>query len=296
MDKLRRMEIFNAVADTGQFTRAAKVLSLSKSAVSHAVNDLENYLQVQLITRSNRGLQLTEAGRGYHRQCQKILAKIEDLEDDTRQTQKIISGRIRISVPTGYGAYKIVPIIARFSDTYPDIDIEMDMSERVVDMVEEDFDIAIRIGELTDSSLIVRKLTDIRSILCASPDFIIRNGSINDIEDLANINCVRYVRTPVWSLIKGGRTHNFIPEGTIIANGGDAVLQFAIAGSGTAFIPDFLCAPGLREGRLVRLLPDYEGRSLNVYAVLPPHRHRPLRVRRLLDFIIANFDNAKDGG
>jgi DNA-binding transcriptional LysR family regulator len=285
------MEIFNAVAQAGQFTRAAKALRLSKSAVSHAVNDLENYLQVQLITRSNRGLQLTEAGRGYHRQCQAILAKIEDLEDDTRKTQEIIRGRIRLTVPAVYGANRIVPIVAKFSDTYPDIDIEMDMSDGVIDMVEQDFDLAIRIGQLVDNNLIVRKLGTMKSVLCASPDFISRNGDIKAIEDLADVNCIRYVRTPTWSLIKSGRTHNFVPRGAITANGGNAIVQFAITGSGVAFIPDFICSQGLADGRLVRLLPEYEGRSLNISAVLPPHRHRPLRVRRLLDFIVDNFSH-----
>jgi len=294
MDKLRRMEIFNAVADTGQFTRAAKALSLSKSAVSHAINDLENYLQVQLITRSSRGLQLTEAGQAYYRKCQDILAEIDDLEDEARQTQKIIGGRIRLSVPSAYGAFKIAPLIARFSEAHPDINIEMDVTEGVMDIVEEGYDVAIRIGELNDGNLVVRKLSTIKSVLCASPDFAACHSDIQSVHDLSSLNCLRYIRTPIWNLYRQGKLHSLTPQGLIISNCGDAIVQLVMAGSGAGFLPDFLCRAALQDGRLVRLLPEYEGRSLNVYAVLPPHRHRPFRIRRLMDFFIANFDTVTD--
>ena len=291
MDRLRRMEIFVAVADSGQFTRAAENLSLSKSAVSHAINHLEDYLGVQLIVRDNRNFELTDAGREYLDQCKRVLSDIEEIEDITRNIDHAISGRIRITAPITFGTHILTGPLCKFMEMNPKIDVVLDLTDRFVDLVQERWDIAIRIADLPDSSMIAKRLTTITMHLCASPKFI-EEHPISTLHDLRNLNCLMYTGAPSWRVIKDEKELSFSAKGRIESGSGEALKQFAIAGAGIAYLPSFIVQHDIEKSRLRRVLDDFEGKSYGVYALMPPNRHRPLRIRRLLSFLVETFQES----
>ena len=285
MDRFRRMEIFNAVVETGQFTRAASALNLSKSAVSHAISDLEEFLGVQLLMRSSRNFQLTKAGEDYHKNSVRLLAELAELESDTRQSDLAVSGLIRLSAPLTYANLELTPIIKKFMDDNPAVTIELILTENVLDLIEDGIDLALRIGMLKDSGLISRKVSEISHILCASPDYLSKYGPVKMPQDLDVVNCLKFSRTPMWNLKRGSKIYKIKPKGNLISNSGEALRELAIAGHGIAFLPEFLANEALSAGKLQQILPDYKSQKLNVSIVRPPGRHYPLRVKRLSDLI-----------
>jgi len=284
MDRFRRMEIFVTVVEAGQFTRAAETLHLSKSAVSHGLADLEKYLDVQLLTRSPRSMQLTQAGQGYYDHCKRILADIETVEEKLRGEEKRVSGHIRVTAPDTFGSYLLTPIFAQFLEENPGITLDLNLTERQVDLVEEGFDLAFRIMPVEDNQHISRKLSVVRMITCASPQYLKSSGPLKSHKDLKHHNCLRYTRSPTWTLIKGGKSFEYTPVGTITTNSGENLRQFAIAGQGVIHLPYFLAYHALSKGRLVEVLTDYEGHKMNGYIVRPAHRHCPARVQNLIDY------------
>jgi len=285
MDRFRRMEIFNAVVETGQFTRAAAALNLSKSAVSHAITDLEKFLGLQLLIRSNRSLNLTEAGQAYYEQSVRILTELSVLENTTRQSKETVSGRIRLSAPLTYANTILSPIITAFMNANPAVTVDVILTERYLDLIGEGVDFAVRFGNLKDSRLVARKVSTISHNLCASPDFLKLHPNLTSLNALKKVNCLKFTGTPVWGLTNGDRNHNFTPKGTLVSNNGEALRTFAIAGQGVAFLPGFLTERAFADGRLKHIMPDFKGRPLNVSIVKPPIRHTPLRVIRLIDLI-----------
>ena len=287
MDRLRRMDIFVAIVESKQITRAAETLGLTKSAVSHAMSDLESYLGVQLLQRSTRGVQLTEAGLNYYERCLRILSDIGDMEDSTRNVDSALSGRIKITAPTMYGILHIVPHIAAFSAEFPDVEITLDLSERHVDLTEEQMDVAIRISGIEDFTPLMQPMGHVTLHLCASPDFIKSHGPIDTLAKLKTINCIKYSGMTHWPLIgSSGKPISFQPSGTIISNNGVAIRDLAIGGAGVIYAPNFLADEALSCGTLIPL--SIEGIStlaLRSYFLFPPNRHRPLRVRRFVEFL-----------
>jgi len=284
MDRFRRMEIFVAIVEAGQLTRAAETLHLSKSAVSHGLADLEKYLGLQLLARSPRSLQLTEAGQSYYDQCKRILVDIENLEDQVRGEERRVSGHIRITTPDTFGSYLLTPIFAQFMEENPGITLDLNLTERQVDLIEEGFDLAFRIMPIEDSQYISQKLSTVRMVTCASPGYLKAGNPLTDHKDLKHHNCLRYARSPTWYLIKNGRSFEFTPEGTLTTNSGENLRQFAIAGQGIVHLPYFLVHHSLSKGRLVQVLSDYEGRKMDGYIVRPANRHCPARVHSLIDY------------
>jgi DNA-binding transcriptional LysR family regulator len=289
MDKLRRMQIFKTVAEVGQFTQAAQNLGVSKSAVSQAIADLETYLGSRLIIRDNRNFKLTETGHDYYKNCARILSDINKLEEEM-QTKKVeLDGRINMTAPITYGVQVLSPILAEFLKENPQIDLSLTLSESNIDLVQAGLDIAIRIGVLTDSALIARKLSSVRLILCASPDFIAEHGRIESLDDLNSRNCFKYRWTPKWKFTKDGKTTTISPKGSVISDSGEALMQLAIGGNGVCFLPDFIVGKALADGQLVEVLPDFQGHSLPIQAVFQSNRHMPARVRGLIDFMAEAF-------
>lgn len=286
MDRFRRMEIFVAVVEAGQLTRAAETLHLSKSAVSHGLADLERYLGLQLLSRSNRSLQLTEAGQSYYEHCKRILADVEEVEEQVRGDDRRVSGHIRITAPDTFGSYLLTPIFAQFMEENPGVTLELNLTERQVDLIEEGFDLAFRIMATNNSQHISRKLSDVRMVTCASPSYLQKSGPLKTHKDLKHHNCLRYNRSPTWHLIKDGRSYEFTPKGTITTNSGENLRQFAIAGQGIIHLPYFLAYHAMLKKNLLRVLPDYQGRKLDGYIVRPAHRHCPARVQSLIDFTV----------
>lgn len=289
MDKLRRMQIFKTVAEVGQFTQAAQILGISKSAVSQAIADLESYLGSRLINRDNRNFQLTDTGTAYFEECTRILTDISALEDDMRVEKAELDGRINMTAPITYGVRVLSPIIADFLKANPQIDMSLSLSESNIDLIQSGLDIAIRIGVLNDSALIARKLSEVRLILCASPGFISEYGDIQNLDDLKTRNCFKYRWTPKWIFTKGSKTTTFLPKGSVISDSGEALMQLAIGGNGVCFLPDFIVGNALADGRLVEILPDHKGHYLPIQAVFQSNKHMPARVRRLIDFMADAF-------
>jgi len=291
MDRLRRMNIFVAIAEAKQFTRAAETLGLTKSAISHSMSDLEGYLGVQLVQRGSRGIELTEAGHDYYKRCIQILSDIDDMEDSTRNVDNALSGRIKITAPTIYGIQNIVPYIASFSLKYPDIKLILDLSERHVGLTEEQVDVAVRISNIDGLTPLMEPLGYVRPYLCASPDFLKTHGPINTLEKLKNVNCLLYSGVTTWSFLDtSGKVISFQPNGRIIMNNGVAIRELAIAGTGVTYLPDFLADEALASGKLVQF--SIEGLSalnLRSYLLFPPNRHRPLRVRKFVEFLKERF-------
>lgn len=289
MDRLRKMEIFVTVVETGQFTRAANTMGLSKSAISHAIHDLEHYLNFKFIRRDTKGMQLTPAGQDYYEQCCRILADIQEMEAGVRNVQQDLQGHVHITAPISFGAYEIAPMVAAFSCKHPEINITLDLSNSFIDLAATGVDIGIRVSNQMSTTLRSQPLTDIEMYLCASPDFVAAHEHICDLDGLSRLNCLQYSGTSAWNLIREGRSHAFMPEGTITADSGEALREFAAAGRGVVYLPSFLTDQAFDEGRLVRFLPQYEGTTLKAHAVFAPTRHRSQRVRRLVEHIAAAF-------
>lgn len=288
MDRFRRMEIFVAVVETGQITRASEKLHLSKSAVSHGLSDLEQYLEVQLLIRNPRAMQLTEAGQGYYDHCKRILADVETVEEDLKGEEKRVSGHIRITAPDTFGSYLLTPIFTQFMNENPGITLDLHLTERTVDLVEDGFDLAFRIKPTEDRQHKWTKLSTIRMVTCASPGYLEKSGKpLRDHRDLKHHNCLKYTRSPTWNYRKDGRNIEFMPEGNVTTNSGENLRQFAIADHGIIYIPYFLAYHALTKKRLVMVLNDYEGQNLDGYIVRPAHLHCPARVQSLIDFTVS---------
>lgn len=197
MDRFRRMQIFVAVVEAGQLTRAAEVLHLSKSAVSHALTDLEKYLGLQLLARTNRSWQLTDAGVSYYTQSKKILADVEMMEDKARHESQTLSGLIRLSAPDTFGSYTLSPVISKFMDMHPDIVIELNLTERFVDLIEERVDLAFRTGRTKYSGMEVHKIGEAKAMIVSSPVYLEKYGVPTSHLQLKSHKCIRYTRSPL---------------------------------------------------------------------------------------------------
>ncbi len=287
------MEIFKAVAEAGKFTRAAENMGLSKSAVSHAIADLESYLGTQLINRDNRQFQLTVDGELYYEQCSHFLSELNAIENSYREDRPQIDGHISLTAPITFGVTQLTPRLSDFMLQNPDISISLSLSEHNLDLVQAGLDMAIRIGHLQNSALRARRIATCNMLLCASPKFISENRKIEDIHDLNNLNTLRYRWTPKWNFIKSGDRFTFTPKGTIMSDSGDSLVELAARGHGVCFMPEFIALPALQTGRLVRILPDYVGVRLPIHIVFPPGRHRPTRIKKLTDHLIAGFEDFK---
>jgi len=291
MDKLRRMEIFKAVAEAGQFSRAAENLHLSKSAVSHAISDLETYLETHLVTRNTRGFQLTSDGERYYQNCCHILSEVHAFENDFRHFNKSLEGTISLTTPITYGVRIISPLLVEFLKANPLINIDFSLSESNVDLVQAGIDLAIRIGHLSSSASTAHRLTSVSFSLCASPGWIAGNPPVKAIQDLDHVDCLKYRWTPKWNFIHNGKQIAFTPKGSVTSDSGEALREFAIGGHGVCFLPDFIVEDALQSGQLKKLLPDVGYERVPVHAVFPPGSQRPFRVNRLLEFLVDSFNH-----
>ena len=289
MNKLRSMEIFVAVTEAGQLTQAAKGLSLSKSAVSHALTNLEEFLDIRLINRDDRTWRLTDAGSIYYRQCKNILADVEAMEDRTRENRQTLSGLIRIAAPDTFGSYTLTPVLAKFMELYPDIMIDMKLTESDIDILEERVDLAFRTGDVSDSRSTVQVIGEAEVAIHASPHYIEKYGAPKSHTELKNHKCIRYTRSPTWTLKKDGRTYEFVPPQHIMTDSGENMREFCIRGQGLAIMPTSLAEFAVRKGRLKHVLTDYTFRPMSVKAITVRDSRAPSRVSKLLDFILSEL-------
>jgi len=289
MNRMRRMEIFKAVVEARQFSRAAENLSLSKSAVSHAISDLEAFLGTQLINRDNRRFQLTANGETYYRQCINILSEINAIESVYRADKTDIGGHISLTAPISFGVSRLSPILAEFLRQNPKVEISQSLSEHNIDLVQSGVDLAIRIGHLPSSALKARRLTTVQMVLIASPDFLAKHPEIEKVSQLDQLNTLRYRWTPKWRYYQDGKAASYTPKGNIVSDSGDALVEFTAQGIGVSFLPDFIVDKALAEGRVVSVLPQMSWDKFPVHIVFPPNRHRPTRINRLVEFLVEAF-------
>ncbi|MBB1200623.1 LysR family transcriptional regulator [Enterobacteriaceae bacterium 89] len=260
MDKLRSMEVFIAVVDSGSFTEAAARLEISAVMVGKYIQQLEAQLGARLLDRTTRRQSLTDAGRVYVEECRRVLEQVQAADSAVERLRAAPSGTLRISAPTTFGACVVAPGVATFLQRYPDVRVELDLSNRVVNLVEEGFDIAIRIGELRDHDLVAKPLCQYRMVICASPDYLTRYGSPKTPEDLANHRCLSHM---VWNArnewrLSGVETDSPWRRDTVMScNDGLGLKMAALAGAGLLLQPEILVSEELASGRLVRVMDEW---------------------------------------
>ena len=292
MGQLEDINTFVHIVDAGTISRAANQMSIAKSAVSRRLVDLEKRLGVQLLNRTTRQSSLTDAGREYYRRAIQILADVDELDAVTSDSKSELTGGLSIAAPLSFGMRHMTPIINKFALHHPGVDLRLDFADRQVDLIEEGFDVAIRIARLKDSSYMARKLTPISLVLCASPDYLKRNGVPERPEDLMSHDILHYANAPdyTWRFIgpDGKQTNLKLPP-KITANNGDYLCGAAVAGLGLSVIPTFMTWNEIEKGNLVCLMTDYSFPGLNAYAVYPQTRHLSKRVRVFIDTLVDAF-------
>lgn len=292
MDNLTGMAIFARVVEARSFTAAAAALDLSKSAVSKQVARLEDRLGARLLNRTTRRLSLTEVGAAFYERCARILVEVEDAELAVGRLQDAPRGTLRINAPMSFGQLHLAPAVADFLNGHPGLAIDLTLNDRIVDLVEEGYDVAIRISRLADSSLIARRLVPSRRVVCGSPAYFERHGVPRHPADLRRHNCLLYSYLPSaeeWQFVGPDGPAAVRVSGTLRANNGDALEAAMLTGLGVALQPTFIAGRDLQAGRLVAVMPDYVDESASVYAVYPHSRHLSAKVRAFIDFLAARF-------
>ncbi len=290
MDRFAHMQIFVGVVEAGSISAAAERLNLAKSAVSRRLAELEAHLGVSLIQRTTRRLNLTDSGRAYYARCVAILADVEEAESAVSQAHGALKGSLKVALPLAFGLLHLAPLIQDFMRLHPEVRFELDFNDRQIDLMQEGFDLAIRIATLADSSLIARRLAPIRHIVCASPGYLARHGTPRVAADLARHACLAYsnVRDPgLWSCrAPDGEAVQVRVPVQLAASSGEFLMQAAVADEGVVLLPTFYVCDALRSGQLQQVLADHVWPELAVYAVYPPTRHLSNRARVLIDFLV----------
>lgn len=290
MDRFDEMRTFVRVVEAGGISAAAERMAIAKSAVSRRLQELENRLGAQLLLRTTRRISLTDAGRAFYERCLRILDEVEEAELSVSSGQSQVHGTLRVAAPLSFTVRHLTPLIAEFLQRYPGVRLDLDVNDRQINIIEEGVDLTIRIGNLGDSSLIARRLTPIRAVLCASPGYLAEHGEPTSLEALNNHQGLAYghiTEQRQWTLLdKAGNRHIVRPTVRLRANNGDLLLDAAVAGLGVAVIPTFIGHRKLADGHLKQLLPDYEPEQSAAYALYPSRRHLPRRVRVFIDFLV----------
>ncbi len=295
MDKYQEMRVFTAVVEASSFVAAADSLGMSKAAVSRYVSELEQRLGVRLLHRTTRRLSLTSEGEVFLSRCRDILSSIEASETEISTRSLSVSGLLKVSVPVSFGIRHLAPLWPEFLALHPQLKLDVQLADRVIDLVDEGFDMAIRIARLADSSLISRQIANTRLVLCAAPDYLQRKGTPQHPRDLAAHDVLGY------SLLATGDQWQFVgPDGPVSekvrprlwSNNGDSCIAACVQGAGIQLQPTFLIAEELRRGELVEILPQFQAATLGIYVVYPTRKFVLPKVRALVEFLDARLKEA----
>jgi DNA-binding transcriptional LysR family regulator len=292
MDKLVSLRAFTKVVEHGSFSEAAREMRLSRSAISKYVIDLEQELGVQLLNRTTRSASPTDNGRIYYERCVAILAEIEDADLAVSHLQAEPRGLLRVNAPMSFGTLHLGRAVAQFMERYPELQIELRLSDQQLDTVQEGFDVTIRIADLPASSLIVRKIVPARRVLCASPNYLERRGIPRHPKDLRDHDCLSYGHLATgtqWKLTGKDGDHWLQVRWKLCANNAEVLRDAAVHGCGIALLPTFIASSELRSGRLKAILTSYRAPELWVSALYPPTRHISMKVRVFIDFLVERF-------
>lgn len=287
------MQAFVKVVESGSFVRAAERLGWSTSSLSRQIAELEAHLGARLLQRTTRRISLTDSGRSYYERCLQLLADLEEAELAAGASSLQPRGTIRLTCSYFMGIHRIAPAIARFSERYPEVRFDVSVSDRVVDLVEEGFDLAVRVGSSGSDQLVARRLGSTRLWLAASPAYLARHGAPTSPEDLAEHVLLSYSNAAMphlWRLLgPDGEVREVAVRGPLRANSGEVLAAAVAAGLGINCEPDFMQMPLIASGALVRVLPDWAGAGADILAVYPSRRHLSVKLRLFVDHLIHEF-------
>ncbi|MGM8568369.1 LysR family transcriptional regulator [Enterobacter hormaechei subsp. hormaechei] len=295
-DYLGDVEVFITVVEHGSFTAAAVELSTTPSVLSRAVSRLEARLGRQLLQRTTRRVGLTEAGRIYLEQARSAFSLLDDAERDGRGQGGDLTGRVKISVPTTYGHYRLPPLLARFSQQHPRVQVELNITNRNVDLIAEGFDLAIRLGQMPDSGLVARKLEEAALLLVASPAYLHRMGVPQTLDELQQHSCLPFImprtgRIAPWVFRDDGRDVDWLPRSTFeISDDVLGVVSLAEQGMGICQSYEFIVRDRIERGQLVEVLPHLRGRSRPFSVIFAPHRRQSAATRAMISLLTADAD------
>jgi DNA-binding transcriptional LysR family regulator len=295
MDRFLEMQTFNAVVDAGSFVKAAEVLGLPKAAMSRYVGELETRLGVRLLQRTTRRLSLTEEGQVFYTRCKELLAGVDEAEAEITSRSGAASGLLRINAPVTFGILHLAPLWGRFRSQYPQVSLDVTLGDRVVDLVDEGYDVAIRIATLPSSTLISKRLTSTRLILCASPEYLQKNGTPIQPNELGMHAVISYSYLSTrdeWHFKGPQGPVSVKTQPCIHTNSGDTCRAAALAHQGIILQPGFLVGDDLKVGTLVELMPEFHALELGIYAVYPTRKHVPPKVRALIDFLTEIYSHS----
>lgn len=286
MDRLDAMQLFVRVAELGSFAAAAQQTGVARSAVTRQIAGLEAHLGIKLMARSTRRLTLTSAGTAYLEKCRVILNLVEAAETGVAEDRQAPRGSIRISLPLSYGLKRLAPLLLDFSRRYPEVVLDMDYSDRRINLIEEGIDLAIRVTRRLDAGDVARRISSSRMVVLAAPDYLSRHGAPRSPAELAHHVCLGYTNagsSMAWQFIVDGQLESFQVRSHLNANNGEVLTEAAAQGLGITCQPDFIAESFLASGRVLEILSGFPCPELGIYAMLPSNRHVPHRVRVLMD-------------
>ncbi len=292
MDSLNAMEVFVRVVQAGSFSEAARNLNLTPSAVSKQVSRLEDRLGARLINRTTRRLGLTEEGSAFYERAQRILADVEEAEQAVSHLHGAPRGTLKLNAPVVFGHAHIAPLLPGYLAQYPEMRVDLSTNDRYVDLLEEGLDLVIRIGELSDSSLIARKLATTSRLVVANESYFKRHGVPNKPKDLAEHNCLVFLYRAtrnVWQFDGPEGPETVEVKGDVETNSIEVILELLLAGHGVALMPTWLVGEYLRKRELTQVLTDYAAPDAQIFAVYPPGRHLSPKVRSFVDYLVQHF-------
>lgn len=294
MDRFENMDTFIRVVEAGSISGAAERLGLAKSAVSRRLKELEQHLGVELFHRTTRRMNLTDTGRAFYHQAVRILEDVLEAELATAQAHGTLKGSLKVALPSSFGLAHMGPAINAFLQEHPQIEFELDFNDREVDLIQEGFDLAIRIANLPDSSLIARRLATIQTVMCASPSYLERMGTPRSPDELIDHQCLVYSLLrdfEHWHLSdKKGNVCKTTIRPYLKATTGEFLRDAAVNGLGIILVPSFICYREIESGALMPLLEEYQPPQLDAYAIYPQTRHLSQRVRTFVDFLVKRFE------
>ena len=294
MDRFENMGAFIRVVEAGSISGAADRLGVAKSAVSRRLKELEEHLGVELFHRTTRSMNLTDTGRAFYHQCVRILEDVLEAEHATSQAHITLKGSLKIALPSTFGLMHMGPAINEFLQAHPEIEFDLDFNDREVDLIQEGFDLAIRIAKLPDSSLIARRLAPIQFVMCASPVYLDRMGMPESPDQLREHQCLIYSLLrdyEYWYLMDStGKEIRTKIQPYLKASTGEFLKDAAVEGLGIILLPSFIAYKEIERGTLVPVLKDYKIPQIDAYAIYPQTRHLSQRVRAFVDFLVKRFE------
>ena len=297
MDTLTSMKVFTAVVDCGSFAAAADRLEISRAMASKYISQLEAHLGTRLLQRTTRKLTLTETGSAYHERCAQILADIKEAEEGAARLTEAPRGTLRLTLPVSFSLLHMGPLVADYLKRYPDVRIDVLLVDRAVDLIEEGFDLAVRIGTLPQSGLIARRLGSDQIVISGSPDYLQQRGVPKVPAELARHNCLTYSYASSgdeWRMTgPDGVQHTVKVSGSLRASNGDMAKLAALQGVGLIRQPLFLVGDDIRAGRLVEVLSDYRAEPLGIHAVYPSRKHLSAKVRAFVELLAEAFSGKR---